>query len=189
MDALLRRALEATEISPLSGSEPRAAVALILAGDAHELLLIRRSDDPNDPWSGHMALPGGRHERQDESLVRTAVRETAEEVGVSLPPSAYVGALPPARARSRSRAPLWVAPFVFRLSGPLPPTTLNHEVAEVIWVPLLHLTRPEQQDAVEIHHEGSSYRFPAFRVEGRKVWGLTFSIVSRLLELIEGARR
>jgi 8-oxo-dGTP pyrophosphatase MutT (NUDIX family) len=187
MDPVLRRALRKAEISPLSGSEPHAAVALVLCGHDRELLLIRRADDPRDPWSGHMALPGGRHESGDADLLATAIRETFEEVGLSLSDENYLGPLPAARARSRNRSPMWVAPHVFRLPGPAPPTTLNHEVAEVVWVPLLDLADPDRESSVEITHDGSQYRFSAWSVEGRKVWGLTYGIVSLFLELIAEA--
>ncbi|HEY9478577.1 MAG TPA: hypothetical protein VIP79_00745, partial [Gemmatimonadaceae bacterium] len=43
----------------------RAAVALILrVGEANEpeLLMIKRAVYEGDPWSGHIALPGGRRE-------------------------------------------------------------------------------------------------------------------------------
>jgi 8-oxo-dGTP pyrophosphatase MutT (NUDIX family) len=43
-----------------------------------ELLLIRRAEHPSDPWSGHMALPGGRNDPQDTSLYETVVRECAK---------------------------------------------------------------------------------------------------------------
>ena len=51
-----------------------AAVALILApgaGDELELLLIERAKRSGDPWSGQMALPGGRREESDDSLLDT----------------------------------------------------------------------------------------------------------------------
>ena len=60
----------------------RAAVALVLrenAGDP-EILLIRRAERKGDPWSGHMAFPGGREDARDESLLETALRETREEL-------------------------------------------------------------------------------------------------------------
>jgi 8-oxo-dGTP pyrophosphatase MutT (NUDIX family) len=64
----------------------RAAVALILREGTNglELLFIRRADHPQDPWSGQMAFPGGRAEPGEEDLKATAVRETAEEIGVDL---------------------------------------------------------------------------------------------------------
>src|SRR5215472_6528479 len=45
---------------------PEAAVAIVHArgapsgSDAESVLLIRRTERPNDPWSGHWSFPGGR---------------------------------------------------------------------------------------------------------------------------------
>ena len=63
-----------------------AAVAIVLAPDPDAVLLIRRAERAGDPWSGHMALPGGRYEPKDPDLLGTALRETVEEVGVALKP-------------------------------------------------------------------------------------------------------
>ena len=59
-----------------------AAVAIILTPQPDSILLIRRADRSGDPWSGHMALPGGRREAGDSDLAGTAIRETVEEVGI-----------------------------------------------------------------------------------------------------------
>ena len=97
----------------------KAAVALTLRESAHglELLFIHRAEHPQDPWSGQMAFPGGRCERGDEDLERTAIRETAEEIGLDLRRSGHaLGSLDETRAMSRMRAlDLSITPFVFRL--------------------------------------------------------------------------
>src|SRR6266581_316587 len=64
----------------------RAAVAVVLREGAEgaELIVIHRSHRRGDPWSGHMALPGGRQDAADRDLVATVTRETREEVGVDL---------------------------------------------------------------------------------------------------------
>ena len=73
----------------------QAAVALIAvsSGADLELLIIRRAERLGDPWSGQMALPGGRRETVDSSLRETAMRETAEEIGVDLGREAMLGQL------------------------------------------------------------------------------------------------
>src|SRR5206468_4815145 len=65
-------------------SHSEAAVALVLAGRGDDLSLcaIRRAEHPLDPWSGHMALPGGRSSPEDPSRRAVAERETFEEVGL-----------------------------------------------------------------------------------------------------------
>src|SRR4051812_2679723 len=82
----LRPKLHSGEDSAIDTSRRQAAVALVLrhhAGFA-ELLMIKRAANPNDFWSGHLALPGGRRQTEDADLRMTAIRETREEVGVDL---------------------------------------------------------------------------------------------------------
>ena len=88
----LTRALRERPGVALQVEEPtrRAAVALILriggAGARTELhvLLIKRATYVGDPWSGHIAFPGGRHEPSDATLEHTAIREAREEVAIDL---------------------------------------------------------------------------------------------------------
>ena len=64
----------------------RSAVAMILReqrGDS-EILMIKRAEHEGDPWSGHMAFPGGRMEPGDRHGLDVARRETEEEVGLAL---------------------------------------------------------------------------------------------------------
>jgi ADP-ribose pyrophosphatase YjhB (NUDIX family) len=95
----------------------RAAVALVIAPDGDDLaaLLIERAQHPLDPWSGHMAFPGGRHDAADPSLERTAIRETLEEVGIDLiRDSRFVAPLDEIRAQARSRdLDMVISPFLF----------------------------------------------------------------------------
>src|SRR5437879_13634805 len=73
----------------------RASVALALAGDGRDLQLcfIRRMEKKNDPWSGHMAFPGGRASPGDPSARAVAEREAREEVALDLRDSHLIGSL------------------------------------------------------------------------------------------------
>jgi hypothetical protein len=66
-------------LEPSEPLVPTAAVAVILAGAMADVALIRRSERPDDPWSGHMALPGGRKDPVDADLWASAERETREK--------------------------------------------------------------------------------------------------------------
>ena len=117
----------------------RAAVATILRGrgDETEVLLIRRAEHPNDPWSGHMAFPGG-HVEPGERMRAAAERETREEIGLDLTArGSLIGRLDHTHAVARGRrVDLVIAPYVFELTGDIGPLQFSHEVTEVIWAPL-----------------------------------------------------
>jgi 8-oxo-dGTP pyrophosphatase MutT (NUDIX family) len=165
---------------------PRAAVALVLrpAGDGPELLLIRRAEREGDPWSGHMALPGGREQAGDATPVHTAARETHEEVGIDVGATGrLLGPVEPVWPLS-SRAPrIMVRPFVFWVDGPVEATP-NDEVDEVVWVPVDELRAPGSvtEHLLEIEGHGEM-RFPAFGTRGYVIWGLTHRILTTFLAL------
>ncbi len=168
-------------------SETRAAVATILREAPHglEVLFIRRAEHPRDPWSGHMAFPGGREDPVDADLLSTAVRETREELDLDLTRDArLLGRLDdiPAIARGR-RTGMSIAPFVFELTSD-PVFTPNYEVAEALWAPLVPLMRGELLTTIPYELEGKRMDLPAHNYQGRIVWGLTFKMLDSLFALL-----
>ena len=180
--ARVRAALAARE--PARVTDPvssRAAVALILRGGPTglDVLFIRRAEDARDPWSGQMAFPGGRSERGDADLRMTAMRETAEEIGLDLLREAeYLGSLDEVRAMARLRPmDLAITPFVFHIRGGAAPTTPGEEVTSVHWLPLASLLSPEARSTYEYRHEGGVLSFPSLRIQDVVIWGLTYRML------------
>ena len=191
--AAIRRAVADSDehprlAAPLSG---QAAVALVFAGADGDLSLcfIQRATHPRDPWSGQMALPGGRASAADGSLWDAAVRETREEVGLRLERCRYLGAgqvIPLVRA-GRPLAGS-VAPFVF-YAGAEPPA-LEPDPAEVTaayWIALAHLRDPHNRATLERVADGATRRLPAIRFGRQLIWGMTWRMVTGLLERAAGA--
>ena len=164
----------------------RAAVALVLLnapGAESELLLIRRADRPGDPWSGHMALPGGRAEDRDPDLATTACREAREETGVRLDPRAeLVGELDDLRPTKSNRPRIVVRPFVFALTRRPPIRIQASEVAYHRWVPLSELDRSRAQQEVQLGPR--RLLVPGFRLGDDFVWGMTHRILDPFLGLL-----
>lgn len=191
-DARFSRLAQALhEAEPAHGWEPpeegriEAAVAVVLRSCPEvEVLLMRRALSERDPWSGQMALPGGRREDGDESLFRTAVRETHEETGLDLAAlGTPLGRLEDVRPRSRRIPFISVTPYVFGVSARADARAASSEVDVVTWVRLAHFQDPESHDFHE-HDLGSDVlEFPGFRVEEGLVWGLTYRILTRFLEV------
>ena len=163
-----------------------AAVALILRerrefGDV-ELLLIRRSEHPCDPWSGHMGFPGGRVEPGDETPFQTAKRETMEELGINLDTSAqFLGRLSELRARSRKKIlPLSIFPYVFATTESFN-LQCNQEVSEAIWIPLEFFLNKGNRGELPVLREENDSAFPCYYYEGRTIWGLSLMMLDEFL--------
>lgn len=171
---------------------PHAVVAAIVrqgrAGG--EVLLIKRAEDERDPWSGHMALPGGRRDPEDADLLATAQRETWEEIGLSLVENAeLLGRLESVRAALVDRS-FEICPLLFALERGDAPLVLNpREVKSVVWAGLSHLMSPAAVTHFEYRGRSANaggpqgLQFPAFDVAGHIVWGLTYRILNNLLDV------
>mgnify|MGYP001469388074 FL=1 len=166
------------------GAPARAAVALTLrptAEEGAEILLIRRAERVGDPWSGQIALPGGRWSPNDESLLRTALRETWEETGIDLAATGIVlGTLDELRPRTATLPPIIVTPVVVALGDP-PPLVLSEEVADAFWVSLDVLRDPALSRESPVQVRGATWRVPSFVVGEHVVWGMTERILRQLL--------
>ena len=164
----------------------RAAVAAILRpvpGDT-EVLLIRRAERKGDPWSGHMAFPGGHFEAIDADLRATALRETLEEVGLDLRQHDYLGELDEFQAIARGRfVGMVIAPYVFALRGDAV-FKPNYEVAELVWGRLGEMMRGEVDTIKELDYDGELRKMPAFRVQNHVVWGMTHAMLRSLFGVL-----
>lgn len=186
---LVRERLAARPAELLDGPRVtrRAAVAAVLRerpGRARdhaslEVLLIRRAVREQDPWSGHMAFPGGRAEPSDVDLEDTAVRETREEMGLDLRRHGVVlGRLDDVPATARGQVTgMVVSPFVW-LIRETPALAPNHEVDEVHWASVGELASGSLDTTFEYVWQGQTLDLPAFRVGERVVWGLTHKMLA-----------
>lgn len=165
----------------------RAAVAMVLAehDDRSEVLFIERARQQGDPWSGHMAFPGGRVEPRDEgSTRRAAERETLEEVGLSLTDASYLGRLDDLEGRPRRRDSLLISAHVFRVESP-GPLRWNYEVERAFWFPLAGLLDAGRHVPYPRRFEG--VQMPGILVghpERHIVWGLTYRFLDVFLAAI-----
>jgi len=167
----------------------RSAVAMILQVREGELniLMIKRAEREGDPWSGHMAFPGGRMDQADAHGFAVAVRETQEEVGLTLGEhDKCIGRLSDIITRPK-RGPfgMAVSPFVFRLEREVS-FQPNEEVAEVVWVPLEFLLDTDNREQMTWEYKRLKLTLPCYFYEGRRIWGLSLMMLDELMDLVEG---
>jgi 8-oxo-dGTP pyrophosphatase MutT (NUDIX family) len=187
----IRHQLANHQPEPLSiEATTRAAVAMLLKPQEHDLFMffIHRAHHPQDPWSGHMAFPGGRQDPEDLDLSYTIYRETREEVGIDLNlHSEYLGRMAELQAMARGRPiNMTVSPFIYLVSSEVSPTPDPGEVQDTIWVPLSFMQRQGVEKTVlRPTPDGSSIQVPALEYGGKTIWGLTYRMLRGFLELIE----
>jgi 8-oxo-dGTP pyrophosphatase MutT (NUDIX family) len=181
--ATVERALAACAPRTIDGNGyHRAAVALCLreAGGGLEVLLIHRAEHPEDRWSGHMALPGGRVEDDDRNPRAAAERETLEEVGVDLDRSGrHVGTLDEVQAMAKGRLlAMVITPHVYHLTEPVTVRLDETEVQGYAWIPVAPMLRGEYDSEVEWRYGPAGVMLPCFQVGPHTIWGLTHRMLT-----------
>ncbi|CAO2648563.1 Nn.00g078300.m01.CDS01 [Neocucurbitaria sp. VM-36] len=113
-----------------------------------EILFIKRATRIGDKWNGHVALPGGKRDPDDDDDAVTAMREALEEVGIDLGynNAIAVGNLPQRIVTtSWGKVPLMVlCPYIYLLTSPSYPSQRLQptEVASSHWIPVRALLSP-----------------------------------------------
>lgn len=167
--------------------QQHACVSLLLRGDRLdnlELAFIERALRPNDRWSGQIAFPGGRRESTDPTHLAAAIRETSEEVNITLTDSELIGTLSDIQARKRGQLlDFYIRPFVFYVNRPTIFYGANEEVADFFWVKMNSIIDQNNRTTYSQYENGQLLTFPA--VDLRKnlpLWGLSYMITLNLLQ-------
>jgi 8-oxo-dGTP pyrophosphatase MutT (NUDIX family) len=185
----LERALERRPPArqPRTPAVHEAAVSVVLRPrEELELLLIKRAERESDPWSGHMALPGGRREPSDPDLVATAFRETEEETGVPLRRTGtLLGALDELLPGNPRLPRVLIAPFVVGVPPDTSAVPDSREVDAALWIPISELRDPRAAGEILIELEEGRRAFPSLRYKEYAIWGLTHRILTQFLELAD----
>jgi 8-oxo-dGTP pyrophosphatase MutT (NUDIX family) len=165
----------------------RAAILLTLRlreDGEPEILMIKRAEAEGDPWSGHIALPGGRMEPGDADLSMTALRETREETGVDVARDGrLLGALDDLMPRTPTLAPIVIRPFVALVRADVA-IVPSHEVAAAFWVPLSVLRAPTAWGTGAVRVRDGERTVSVFRHGDYVVWGLTERVLRQFLAYV-----
>ena len=154
------------------------------------LVPITRSDEPElvltlrasglSTHGGEVAFPGGRRDPEDQDLVRTALREAEEEVG--LPPG-LVEVIGPLSSLV-SRHGIKVTPYVGLVPDFVQYKANHGEIDSVFSVPLAFFRDDPRQVTHRIDYLGRSWYVPSYQYGEYKIWGLTAIMVVELVNLV-----
>ncbi len=168
----------------LEGVEATPAAILILVynrdGEAHVLFTERTHTVEHH--KGQISFPGGACDDRDDCLETTALRETAEEIGVPPEDVQIVGQLDEMLTISNFRVTPYVG--ILTTNSDYPFSINSNEVAAVVQVPLTHLLDEQNMELEVRKHKGKQVLVPAYTFEGHRIWGATARMLRQFLELL-----
>jgi 8-oxo-dGTP pyrophosphatase MutT (NUDIX family) len=170
--------------------EPHMRLAAILlalrarADGEPELLMIKRAEAEGDPWSGHVACPGGRMEPGDHDLAVTAVRESWVESGVDVARDGrLLGHLDDLSPRTPALPPMVIRPYVALVRAGVE-IVASREVAAAFWVPVSALREQTAWGVGRVLVGDREREVSVFQHGEYTVWGLTERVLRQLLAYI-----
>ena len=143
------------------------------------VLLTQRTAHLKD-HPGQISFPGGRVEPEDSSPAHTALREAAEEIGLSAAHVEVLGCLPEYLTVTGFR----ITPVVAVVTPPFDLNPEPEEVAEVFEVPFAFLMDPANHQRHCLNYQGKLRHYHALPYQGRYIWGATAGIILMLFKAL-----
>ena len=143
------------------------------------ILFTKRTEKVKD-HKGQISFPGGAYEKRDGTLVNTALRECAEEIGLMAEAVEVLGELDDTATTTSNYI---ISPFVAVIPWPYPFKVDEYEAEEIIEVPISALL-----DKNSLHHEteivdGEVTISYFYHYQGRVIWGATARILNQFLDI------
>lgn len=182
----IMQASSALRLSFKPNNRTRKSAVLILfypyKNEIYFPLILRPAYD--GVHSGQVAFPGGRYETSDENLIRTALREAQEEIGLRLTDVKILGSL----------TELFIPPsnfFVLPVIATIPYRPDFYpdarEVEDIFEIKLDEISDEKIIGSSNIQIRGEQVYAPHYEVQGYKIWGATAMMISELLTVINGS--
>jgi len=180
--ALMAPSLRLHDSPAFTGLPSRSSAVMILlfpASGGLSTVFIHRTQW--GPHGGQISLPGGRQEPEDEDLIATAYRESAEEIGLIKEQVETLGVL----------TPLYVPHSHFVIQPVVAYTGVEplfcpdrREVESIVTTTLNHLFDPEHRASMLIRTRGVEITAPYYEAAGYRVWGATAMIMSEFEQVV-----
>lgn len=155
-------------------------VPLFMKGGEYHILFTERTEKV-EHHKRQISFPGGAWDPGDDNLLRTALRETAEEIGLNPSDVTVLGELDKLITASN----FLVTPFVGIIPYPYPFKLNEEEVAEIIEVPLTYLL-DKNCCHKEVRDDGWIAYYYHYR--DKVIWGATGWILTQFLNIISEHR-
>lgn len=168
----------------IPADDHKRAGVLIMLYKEHELwhtVYIKRASHAKDKHSGQIGFPGGRYEKQDQTMQDCALRETEEELGISRDKITILGELSPLHVYASNHM---VYPFVGVLEG-VPVFEANQKEVEYVYpTPLNYINDKAVMRTKDLSLRGVILKnVPYYDLYGEILWGATAMMTAEFLHI------
>ena len=170
------------EALPADGLVTAAVLVPLFRKEGRPHVLLTKRSDFVEHHRGEISFPGGKLDPEDPDLQSCALRETAEEVGVSPSDVHILGELDDFYTVATQ---FHVVPFVGTIPYPYEFRVSAREIAGLLGVPLDIFFDPERRSEDIWTFQGQEVNVVSYRWEGHTIWGATARILKHFAELLE----
>jgi len=165
-----------TKINPVIETKNQysfASILVVIYG--HEPIVIMTEKPKHMKFhAGEISFPGGKFDSNDSDLLETALRETSEEIGLSISKSQVIGQLEPVITLNSG---FLVLPFVSVIDK-IPKLSANAEVEKIFHIPLESFLKTEKEDPDPTHN--IIQEMYTFEYQNQVVWGASARILKQI---------
>lgn len=186
MEQRLREALSRREKRSITDAKgvPSAVLVPIYRRQGQCYILFTQRTERVKEHKGQISFPGGAYQKGDRTLLDTALRESAEEIGLAPDDVEVLGELDDTLTLETNYI---VSPFVGLIPWPYKLKVDGWEAGEIIEVPIAALmdkaSRREETEVIS----GKAVTSYFYRYQERVIWGATARILHQFLELFARA--
>ena len=172
------RSMLTSEINPMLenyGKNKLASILVVIYGESPIVVMTEKPKHMKF-HAGEISFPGGKLDSTDSNLLETALRETREEIGLSLKPDQVIGQLEPVITLNSG---FTILPFVSVIDE-IPPLSANAEVEKIFHIPLESFLKTMANDPDPTHN--LIQEMYTFEFQGNIVWGASARVLKQIAD-------
>lgn len=164
-------------VNPKTDEKNKIASVLIVIYGSEPKVLMTKKSHMLKIHAGEIAFPGGKFESQDKNLLETALRESREEVNLSIRSEHVIGQLHPVTTLNSK---FTIYPFIAVVRR-LPRLKDNLEVETILNIPIFPLLETVSADMDPAHQ--SIKEMYTFTFETHLIWGASARMLKQIHEI------
>ena len=129
--------------------------------------------------AGEISFPGGKLDPGDSNLLETALRETSEELGLTITEEQVIGQLAPVVTLNSG---FLILPFVSAVKE-IPALSPNAEVEKILHIPLKSFLETQAKDTDPDHN--LIQEMYTFEYQNQIVWGASARILKQIQDCLK----